>query len=155
NAVFLLACVGAHLARPEYDVVRVPLSVYAVGRNGLWMTAAFACAAFSFAALGFGLRLALPRGRVGRWLLGVAALSLLGVALVQTDTVSDAFSTQELVHITAAALTFGCFAFAALLIAHGMSQNPTWHVTSRLALIIGMANALSVIAFYVVFLGDD
>jgi hypothetical protein len=101
---FLAAVTAQHVLRPDFDPLRHQVSEYAHGRYGWLMTAGFCSWAVSVAAT------ARASGTAVRWMLAIAAASILVVATFETQTIAGelppgtARSSEGRLHDAGAAL---------------------------------------------------
>ena len=138
---YLSSVVAAHLLRPDIDPVSEPVSNYAVGPYGFFVSIAIFSLGVGSLALALGLRLGIAppgRSRVGLLLLALYGVGQLGVALFSIDAES-AQTTTGLVHNIAGNISFFCFPPAVILLSMGMGKDRRWRSLKRLALALSLA----------------
>ena len=119
------ACLGAlHLLSPEFSPSWRMVSEYAFGKYGLVLSLMFLAWGLSSLALTWALwsQVQTKAGRVGLWLLVVAAL---GEAIASVFDV-----THEIGHSIAGVLGVLGLPIAAMLVSASLDHAPTWSATS-------------------------
>ena len=138
---YLSSVVAAHLLRPDIDPVSEPVSNYAVGPYGFFVSIAIFSLGVGSLALALGLRLGIAppgRSRVGLLLLALYGVGQLGVALFSIDAESAQSTTTGLVHNIAGNISFFCFPPAVILLSMGMGKDRRWRSLKRLALALSL-----------------
>jgi hypothetical protein len=133
---FLAILLSLHVIEPEFDPSWRLISEYEVGRYGWLMSLAFFCWGGSVLALQLALRTSLrttPR-RIGRWLLGLIGVAMIGAGVFKTTASTDPnITTAAVVHTLCAAVVVLTFPPAASLVAGVLIRHPDWApVRSRL-----------------------
>jgi hypothetical protein len=121
--------VAAVAARPELDVVRKPVSEYAIGRHGWVAVTAFLVAALAYAALAVAVRpfVSGRGGRAGLALLWLCVLGTVGVGVFVADPVVTPvaeLTTAGRLHVVCGLGALVLLPVAALLVTRDVAAHP-------------------------------
>ena len=140
-AYYLVSVVAAHLLRPDVHPVSDPVSYYAVGPYGFFISLAIFALGVGSLALTLGLHLEIApsgRTRVGLLLLALYGDGQLGVALFSIDAEGAQSTTTGIIHNIAGNISFFCFPPAAILLSSGMGKDERWRSLRRPALVLSV-----------------
>jgi hypothetical protein len=138
---YISSVVAAHFLRPDINPVTEPVSNYAVGPYGFFISIAIFALGVSSLALTLGLYVGIAppgRSRVGLLLLALYGVGQLVVALFSIDTESAQTTTTGIIHNVAGNISFFCFPPAAILLSLGMGKDERWRSLKRPALALAL-----------------
>jgi len=141
---FVVAVVGLHFLRPEYNPINHAVSNYAVGPYGYLMTAAFYVLALSVFALALGLTrsIALTNlSRVAILLLCLASSGMVVLSIFPGDVhaLHPPATITGVIHWTAASISFLSIMIAAFLLSSSFKSDERWQEFRRLCFILALA----------------
>lgn len=150
-----------HLFRRDLDVLSSPISEYAIGSHGRWMTSALWVWCGASVAIAVGILATLERSisvLLGTGLLAVFGVGLAIAAVFQMDVPfppqggmrPSQFSRRGLLHIMAATLSTVCLPIAALILSAGFGASKRWQPAQAPALALAYVCLATTIAFFVV-----
>jgi hypothetical protein len=137
---YISSVVAAHFLRPDINPVTEPVSNYAVGPYGFFISIAIFALGVSSLALTLGLYVGIAppgRSRVGLLLLALYGVGQLVVAIFSIDAES-AQTTTGIIHNIAGNISFFCFPPAAILLSSGMGKDERWRSLKRPALVLSL-----------------
>jgi MFS family permease len=156
----LVVVVAVHFLRPDLDPFSSPISRYAVGPYGAFMTSALLLWGLTSLLLTVGLhRSVTPSGWLwgGLLLLVVFAVGLVGAGFFPMDVPfppenfsPTSFTAAGLIHVLSATVASVCFPFAALLLTKSFQQDERWRVFHRVAYVLAVANLAACVSFFIV-----
>ena len=141
-AYWLAVVIAMHLLEPEFDPVRVPISVYVLGTYGIWMTTSFVVAAAIYFLLAFGLAKALPPNvwtKTGVLLLCVGACGQVVAGLYPTQwPLTPPLTQQTVIHLIAAVVAFNVIAVGGICLSVSFRRTPHWRQVATATLILSL-----------------
>ena len=149
----VLAAVLTVVAHLEPDPGMSPLSLtisdYAVSNRGGPMDVAMFVLGAASLALPLGLRAArVPVGRLPMLLLVVWGIGLLLSAIVPTDPIGVAMTTDGYIHRYASVTAFVCLPVAALLVVRRLTADRRWQASFRSIRTLALASVLGLAGLY-------
>jgi len=141
-AYWLAVVVSLHFLEPEFDPIKVPISVYVLGTYGVWMTTSFFVAAAIWFLLAFGLARVLPSNvwtKAGVVLLCIAACAevVLGFSPTQWP-LTPPLTQQTVIHLIGALVAFNSIAVGAISLSVSFRRTPRWRPVSTATLIVSL-----------------
>ncbi len=139
SALYASGVVGVlHWLNREYDIISDPLSYYAVGALGAWMTSAIAAFALSVMALAHALSRVLDVSRVGIALLWNAGASFFIASIFPTDVTASSLPVTIVgfIHTIASYYAAPCLVSAALLLSRRGEMLYGFALASWFALVV-------------------
>jgi Protein of unknown function (DUF998) len=159
-AYALVAVVGVHFLRPDLDPLSSPISQYAIGPYGAFMTSALLTWGLASLLSAVGLhRRVRPSGRLwgGLLLLVAFAVGLVGTGIFPMDVPFPPanfspknFTAVGLIHVLSATIASLCFPFAALLLAKSFQKDEGWQVFHRTAYVLALVNLAACASFFMI-----
>jgi len=141
-AYWLAVVVSLHFLEPEFDPIKVPISVYVLGTYGVWMTTSFFVAAVTWFLIAFGLARVLPSNvwtKAGIVLLCIAACAevVLGFSPTQWP-LTPPLTQQTVIHLISALVAFNSIAVGAISLSVSFRRTPHWRPVSTATLIVSL-----------------
>ena len=141
-AYWLAVVVSLHFMEPEFDPIKVPISVYVLGTYGVWMTTSFFVAAAIWLLLAFGLARVLPSNawtKAGIVFLCIAAGAevVLGFSPTQWP-LTPPLTQQTVIHLIGALVAFNSIAVGAISLSVSFRGTPRWRPVSTATLIVSL-----------------
>jgi hypothetical protein len=141
-AYWLAVVISLHFLEPEFDPVKVPISVYVLGTYGVWMTTSFFVAAAIWSLLAFGLARVLPSSgwtKAGIVLLCVAACAEVVMGFSPTQwPLTPPLTQRTVIHLIGALVAFNSIALAALSLSVSFRGTPRWRPVSTATLLVSL-----------------
>jgi hypothetical protein len=137
--IFALVCPAAQFLRSDLDWMRVPLSFYLLGPSGWIVKSAYAALSVALIALGTDLYRNLShsaRSAAPLVLFCASGVSLLIVAIADTDLPGEGPTLRGGIHVLAAEATFLCVTVAMLLQSWRFRLDARWRERSTFALVL-------------------
>jgi hypothetical protein len=133
-----------HWLEPEFDPIRAPVSAYALGRYGVWMTTTYFAMGVALLAAGIGLMRTLPATRLATaafsfTLIGAAGVFVAG--LFPMDFPPPLRTSSGRLHALGGLLAFPGTVVATLLFSFSLRGSEHWHMRSGRALFLSGAMA--------------
>ena len=151
---FLLTVIIAQLVRPDLSPARDFLSAYALGSSRLIMTAGFVAVGVSILLLTVGLwryGMVNRSGKIGAWILGVAGVAMLGVAVFPAEIDVPDPSIIGQFHDLSALVHFFAMAIGALLVSLSFRQDAQWSQYARSEAVLAVAIVVAFLLFFIVY----
>jgi Protein of unknown function (DUF998) len=157
----LVAVVAVHFLRPDLDPLASPISRYAIGPYGAFMTSALLI--WSLASLLLAVALHHSLRPSSGWLGGglllfvVFAIGLVSTSIFPMDVPfppanfsPKSFTAVGLLHVLSATIASICFPFAALLLAKSFQKDERWQVFHRPAYVLAWVNLAACVSFFII-----
>ena len=142
-AYLLAVVVAMHLLESDFDPVTVPMSLYVLGRYGVWMTTSFFVAAVIWFLLGFGLARALSPGlwtRAGVVLFCVASCGDIVMGLFPIEyPLTVPLTPHNNIHLFAGLAAFYATALGSISFSASFRASARWRPVSAAALILALS----------------
>jgi hypothetical protein len=156
----LVEIVAVHFLRPDLDPLASPISQYAIGPYGAFMTSALLIWGLASLLLAVGLhRRVRPSGWLGGGflLLVVFAVGLVSTSIFPMDVPfppenfsPKSFTAVGFIHVLSATIASVCFPFAALLLAKSFQKDERWQVFHRPAYVLAWVNLAACMSFFII-----
>jgi hypothetical protein len=156
----LVAVVAVYLLRPDLDPLSSPISQYAIGPYGAFMTSALLTWGLASLLLAVGLHRSIrPSGWLwgGLLLLAVFAVGLVSAGIFPMDVPFPPanfspknFTAVGLIHVLSATIASVCFPFAVLLLAKSFRKDERWQVFHRPAYVLALVNSAACVSFFMI-----
>jgi len=141
-AYWLAVVVALHFLEPEFDPIRVPISVYVLGTYGVWMTTSFFVAAAIYFLLAFGLARELPSNvwtKAGIVLLCVGACGQVVAGFYPTQwPLTPPLTQQTVIHLIGALVGFNAITIGGISLSVSFRRTVRWSRVSTAVLIVSL-----------------
>lgn len=151
---FLLTVIVGQFMRPDLSPARDFLSAYALGSFRLIMTAGFVAVGVSILLLTVGLwRFGLVNrsGQIGAWILGVAGVAMLGIAVFPAEIDVPDPSIIGQLHDLSALVHFLAMTIGALLVSLSFRHAAQWSRYARSEAVLAVAIVVAFLLFFTVY----
>ncbi|MFS8086691.1 MAG: DUF998 domain-containing protein [Acidobacteriota bacterium] len=151
-AYSVLALLLLHVLRPDYAPAKYMISDYANGRYGWVMTTCFLAMGCGCLMLLLGLARSGPSSvaaRLGKVLLGIASIGMVGAAIFPTDPEGAPLSRSGYIHGISFLPNVGSIILATVLLSVSFGSQQRWRAYRRTAVTLA---SFVVLAFVLQFL---
>jgi uncharacterized protein DUF998 len=142
-AYWLAVVVAMHLLEPEFDPVKVPMSLYVLGTYGVWMTTSFFAAAAICFLLGFGLMSVLPPTlwtKAGIVLFCVAGCGEIVMGLFPIEQpLTSPLTPHNAIHLYGGLAALYSIALGSISYSVSFRGDEQWRPSSTAAIVVSLA----------------